>query len=430
MEKFISKIFEVHGQYFLYNDSTMSLISIEKNIADKVDKEHLSSLLTSYPHISNLGNETNDFKHIDRITLCVSNDCNLRCRYCYAQGGNYGSPKALMSMDTAKSFVSFCKNCFESIRKIVFFGGEPLLNPNVIEFVCKEITRLYEEKNQLVPEFYIITNGTILNSASIRLIERYINRVTVSIDGPQILHDYNRIYTNGKGSYNTVIKFIEQIKTIGNVKLSYEATFTQKAVDEGFSHASLKKFFKNVLGINGAIVDDSHLEKNVSIDYMKSITRPQLIKSNFECLPADFWRILDLLVKRKNNLFCNIGYRNISISVNGEIFVCHLLNGKNKCGLGNITSDNLYNHPEEFKNTICDVNKENQVCMQCWCKNLCGGCTVEYFYDKQTESLGNTPNPELCESRHRYVEQILMHVAAIRMDKDLWKLLIKKLSVR
>ena len=69
---------------------------------------------------------TETTRHIRRITLHVSNDCNLRCKYCYAEGGNYKQERRLMTMETAQMFVDFCCNNFDSIGYIVFFGGEPM----------------------------------------------------------------------------------------------------------------------------------------------------------------------------------------------------------------------------------------------------------------------------------------------------------------
>ncbi len=432
------KVFYVQNQHFLYYDPCMSILSLDKSVAESIENEtffaHNNPKYKEFAQIYHTPlakenqNNTHNLRQINRITLCVSNDCNLRCKYCFAQGGSYGETRTQMSIDMAKEFVCFCDKYFDSIKTILFFGGEPLLNIEVIEFVCKNITKIYKEKKKVIPKFCIITNGTILNASVMKLMEKYINRVTISVDGPKLLHDFNRVYINGKGSYDIVANFIQEMKRIKNLQVSYEATFTKEAIEKGYTYASLRGFFINTLGIKGTIINDSHLDKTIAIDYIKSITKEQMIESNFGCMSGDFWKILDLLVKRENNLLCNIGFKNISISVKGEVFVCHLVNGKKKCSLGHINKRNIFNHPEHYRDIICDLNKKYPVCESCWCMNLCGGCTIECLYDERTGTLLDSPNLSFCHFLQQYAAQALMLMITIRQDKSLWDLLTKKLN--
>lgn len=112
------KELEVGDKKFIYNDLSMSLI-LMKSSSEKLDSKKMKSILGA-PCIETKVNNTEPHRDINRITLCVSNNCNLRCKYCYAQGGDYGAVRSLMTIDTAKSFISFCKSNFDSINKIVF----------------------------------------------------------------------------------------------------------------------------------------------------------------------------------------------------------------------------------------------------------------------------------------------------------------------
>ena len=98
-----------------------------------------------------------------RVTVCVSNDCNLRCKYCYAKGGNYGRNRSVMSKKTAKSFVDFCVTNFNRVDNVSFFGGEPLLNYPVIEYICKLFKEQSLNESFTLPSFSMITNGTLCN---------------------------------------------------------------------------------------------------------------------------------------------------------------------------------------------------------------------------------------------------------------------------
>lgn len=120
------------------------------NLAQNIKQaENTSKVLTSH-------------RKFKRITLCVSNDCNLRCKYCYAGGGNYGGNRFIMDKETALEFVNFCYRELDELECIMFFGGEPLLNWKIVEFICKEFEDRHKDGGCLNPKFTLVTNGTIL----------------------------------------------------------------------------------------------------------------------------------------------------------------------------------------------------------------------------------------------------------------------------
>ena len=144
-------------------------------------------------HSTNIQNG-NKRKVIRRITLHISNDCNLRCKYCFGGGGSYNQERNLMTEQTAIEFVDFCVEQFERVEKIVFFGGEPMLNLKGMEIVCNRFKYYKEEgKIDILPNFVIITNGTILTDRMLAFIKRNISAMTISIDGPKEINDIQRI---------------------------------------------------------------------------------------------------------------------------------------------------------------------------------------------------------------------------------------------
>ena len=182
---------------------------------------------------------------IERITLHVSNDCNLRCKYCYANGGSYNQTRRLMTLETANSFINFCEKNFNYVKRIVFFGGEPILNLNIMEYICKRFNDdFHSNKISFIPEFAIITNGTILTDRIIEFINKYISIITVSIDGLKDINDANRIDKNGKGSFDRISRFIQTIKNQTKVTLKFEATYTQKHIDFGYRTMDISKDLK------------------------------------------------------------------------------------------------------------------------------------------------------------------------------------------
>lgn len=132
----------------------------------------------------------------DSVKIHVSNTCNLRCRYCYAHGGNYGQPNTLMDRETAERIVYFINRSemMEKIRYITFFGGEPLMNPDIIEYICSNI------QNKDI-KFLMQSNGTLMNERIISILKEYDIGLTISLDGPLEINDINRVDTLGNGTY-------------------------------------------------------------------------------------------------------------------------------------------------------------------------------------------------------------------------------------
>jgi uncharacterized protein len=365
--------------------------------------------------------KTTQIKRINRITLHVANDCNLRCKYCYAQGGNYGTSREMMTIQDAERFVDFCARQFEFVNKIVFFGGEPLLNIEAMRVVCDCFKRYKNEcKIDYIPQFVIITNGTILSQPIIDFIRDNISFVTVSIDGPKEINDLNRVFKNGIGSYNRIIRFIEAIQTRTNCSIQYEATYTQSHIDLGYSRSDVQRFLNAKFHINGILADEETLDSYNVVDYWKSIKLDDLKQNGF-WLSDDFWMILELLTNKHSNSFCPIVSKTFSVSHSGYIYGCHILNGVKENNLGTIFGDNIFNNPNGY-NEFYNNSKfgDSKKCKQCWANLICGGCVVKKFYNRQTNSFNIEPNEDVCNVGKASAEMILLLIASIRKDKELW----------
>ena len=139
------------------------------------------------------------------VELEVANDCNMRCRYCYSEDGTYGCKKEWMTAEVAKRCVDFLfENCGDAHElSIVFFGGEPLLNFPVISTVADYANeKAKKEKKNIL--YSITTNATLLTNQVIEFLNKNHVYVTISIDGPEQVHDKYRIFENGRGSYHAI----------------------------------------------------------------------------------------------------------------------------------------------------------------------------------------------------------------------------------
>lgn len=367
-----------------------------------------------------------DKMRVHRITVCVSNDCNLRCTYCYAKGGSYGKKRNFMTEKTAESFVSFCMKNFYLIDNILFFGGEPLLNCRIIEYICNLFKRQSLRKSCKVLSFSVITNGTLCNDRIIKLLRDNISFITVSIDGNKLINDKNRVFKNGDGCFDRIEYFIAKCKDGTFAKLQYEATYTFDHIDLGISRFDVNCFLNTKFGIKGIVVDEDSLGRKMIYEHLRKLTFDDLLNSNFECLPVDFWQVASNIIKKSPHRFCGIFDDRITITSDGDIVGCQMLIGHDHNIVSNIYDPNAI---WKIRNRARNY-KDNLSCNECWCYSLCGGCVIQKFYSKKDKQLKTIPDYESCLLTKLYIEEILYLLFEIRTDKTLWPLFIEKVRVK
>ena len=163
------------------------------------------------------------------MCLHVTHDCNLRCKYCFAGQGVYGGEKKLMSQKVALSAIDFLIEKSEGRRNLEmdFFGGEPLMNFDVIKKTV-EYGRSLEKKHNKVFRFTTTTNGVLLNEEIADFLNREMNNVVLSLDGRRNVNDAMRPNAGGKGSYDSIVPKYRHFVTIRGDKDYYvRGTFTK-----------------------------------------------------------------------------------------------------------------------------------------------------------------------------------------------------------
>ena len=405
-----------------FNLQEKELIDFLDNIKNKLATDDIVSCITT----------NNSSRNIYRITLHISNDCNLRCKYCYADGGNYNLSRGLMTIETAQNFVDFCTQHFDSIGNIVFFGGEPLMNIDAMEYICKKVDEYHKQgKIQQLPNFGIITNGTIINDRLLALIKKYITFITVSIDGPKTINDANRVYPNGSGSFDKIENFIKTIKKETDVSIRYEATYTESHIREKISKNDLTTFFFDEFEMKGTIADEFNLQAGIYYDFPNFIEKDIFTVSDLHNFPEGFWGILASIVHKKPKQMCQIYKQIAAVSIEGDIYPCHMNTGKTHLSLGNISEKNIFNSPDEYKAEsplLFNINNRKVICNDCWAQNICGGCTVKWFYDESADNYKMQPNKSLCVSNKKHLEDTLLLIAHIRKNPKKWEFFMQHLN--
>ena len=421
------------------NDTVFNILEKVKNGNDlqeiamsfNLQKVELANFLSNIENklmtnnaVSNIA-VNNDSRNIYRITLHISNDCNLRCKYCYADGGSYNLSRGLMTIETAQNFVDFCVEHFDNVGNIVFFGGEPLMNIDAMEYICEKIDEYHKQgKIKRLPNFGIITNGTIINERLLTLIKKHISFITVSIDGSKDINDANRVYPNGSGSYDKIENFIKTIKKETDVSIRYEATYTESHIQEKISKKDLRAFFLNEFEMEGTIVDELSLNIDSYQEFSVFLEKENLTTSDLRSLPNSFWDILTSIVHKKPKQMCQIYSEIVAVSTKGEIYPCHMNTGKTHLCLGNISEKNIFNSPNEYKAEhplLFNINDREAICKDCWAQNICGGCTMKWFYDENLDNYTMQPNESLCLSSKKHLESVLLLIAHIRKNPKKWE---------
>ena len=321
---------------------------------------------------------------VKSLCLMVAQDCNLRCKYCFGDGGSFGH-RAVMSEEIGRAAVDFIiKN--SGLRKhceIDFFGGEPLINFRTVKAVT-EYVRQREQDTGKIFKLTLTTNGILLDEKiSAWLNENNISLV-LSLDGRKEIHDEMRPDISGRGSYDRVIKnFKRFVDSRGGNNYYLRGTYTKRNLD----------FTKDILSLHDAGFDILSVEPVVLKDSPLALTEKDLprIFEEYDRLTTAY---LDRKRLGKGFFFfhfnvdlnngpcvakklagCGAGHEYFAVAENGDLFPCHQFVGREKYRLGNI-----FDGVSEDKRHWLKYFRESHVlnkpkCRDCWAKFFCsGGC--------------------------------------------------------
>ena len=178
-----------------------------------------------------------DFKKrktvVKALCLHIAHDCNLGCRYCFAEEGEYHGRRALMSFEVGKKALDFLVANSGNRRnlEVDFFGGEPTMNWEVVKQLV-EYGRSIEKEHDKNFRFTLTTNGILLNEEMMEFANREMANVVLSIDGRKEINDYMRPTRNGKSSYDIILPKFQKFAALRNQTNYYvRGTFTHHNLD-------------------------------------------------------------------------------------------------------------------------------------------------------------------------------------------------------
>ena len=328
---------------------------------------------------------------IKAMCLHVAHDCDLRCAYCFASQGDFKGARDLMSEETGRAALDFlvANSGNRKNLEVDFFGGEPLLNFEVV----KALTLYGEELNRKHDKnirFTITTNGVSLDAEKSAFINEHMSNVVMSLDGRRDVHNRMRPTVNQKGSYDVVMpKFKALLAERGNRDSFIRGTYTANNLDfyedvlhyfdEGFEAVSMEPVVtdpKEPYAIREEHVPEilASYEKLAEAYRERQRENPNLKFFHF---------MVDLTegpCLAKKRMGCGAGVEYISVTPFGEIYPCHQFVGEEAFRIG--TLDEGITRPDIVAQfTDCTVDTKT-ACKECWNQNFCsGGCHANAYFN-------------------------------------------------
>ena len=332
----------------------------------------------------------NNSNVVKALCLHIAHTCNLNCSYCFASQGKYQGERALMSFEVGKQAFDFLIANSGTRRnlEVDFFGGEPLMNWDVVKQLVAYARSIEKEHNKNF-RFTLTTNGMLIDDEIIDFLNKEMSNVVLSLDGRRDVHDHFRKDYAGNGSYDKIVpKFQRLVEKRGGKDYYVRGTFTHNNVDFTNDIFHMADLGFTELSMEPVVCPPGDPYALTAEDLPKvfeqyEILAKEMIKRKKEGRPFTFYHyMLDLtngpcIYKRITG--CGSGTEYMSVTPWGELFPCHQFVGDSKYSLGNIW-DGVKNKDAQDEFRYCNAYARPE-CKDCWAKFYCsGGCAANAYH--------------------------------------------------
>ena len=327
---------------------------------------------------------------VKALCLHIAHSCNLTCSYCFAGQGRYHGESALMSYDTGKRALDFLieNSGTRHNLEVDFFGGEPLLNFDVVKRLVEYARSIEKEKNKNF-RFTLTTNGMLVDDDVIDFCNREMSNVVLSLDGRKEVHDRYRVDHAGRGSWDVIVpKFQKFVRERGDKNYYIRGTFTHEnpdfledikvMLDLGFTELSMEP----VVAAEGSAAALTEDDKTIVMQQYEDLAKLMLQRDK-EGKPFTFYHyMIDLkggpcIYKRISG--CGSGTEYMAVTPQGDLYPCHQFVGEEKFKLGDIWNG-VSNTAIQDEFLSCNVYARPE-CRDCWAKLYCsGGCAANAYH--------------------------------------------------
>ena len=321
------------------------------------------------------------------LCLHIAHDCNLRCGYCFAGTGDFGGYRAMMSKETAEKAVEFAiaGSKMRHNLELDLFGGEPLMNPEVVKHVINYVRRREFETGKNI-KLTLTTNGTLLNDDIIQFLNDNRVMLVLSLDGKKETHDNMRPFPNKTGSYDAAVRGFKKVIESRNGKNYYlRGTYTH--FNPHFAEDTL---------------DMTKIGKELSVEPVVGIDEPYVLtEADLPVLYEEYDKLARayLQKRREGDAFdffhfnvaldngpcvakrlagCGAGHEYFAITPEGDIYPCHQFVGNEDFLMGNVFEGlKRTDIRDSFKS--CNVYSKEK-CRECFARFYCsGGCAANSY---------------------------------------------------
>lgn len=393
-----------------------------QEIVELTDSGNLYTKDIYEPYIESFKNRQTVVK---ALCLHIAHDCNLRCKYCFAEEGEYHGRRTLMSYEVGKKALDFLiQNSGERVNlEVDFFGGEPLMNWQVVKDLVA-YGRSQEKEHNKKFRFTLTTNGVLLNKEILEFANKEMGNIVLSIDGRKEVHDRMRPMRGGQGSYDLILpKFKEVAASRNQTNYYVRGTYTRNNLDFAADVIHLMDEGFEQISVEPVVADPSEdyalQEADIPVLLEQyDILAEEIIKRRKEGRFVNFFHfMIDLeggpcVAKRLSG--CGSGTEYLAVTPWGDFYPCHQFVGKEEFLMGNV-DDGVVRQDlcDSFK--CCNVYAKEK-CRDCFAKFYCsGGCAANSY--NFTGSVNGTYEIG-CELQRKRIECAIMIKAALENERE------------
>ena len=342
------------------------------------------------PYIDKFTEDKNSHPIVKALCLHIAHDCNLRCRYCFAEEGEYHGRRALMSFEVGKKALDFLiRNSGNRTNlEVDFFGGEPLMNFDVVKQLVA-YGRSQEALHNKKFRFTLTTNGMLLNDDVIDFANKEMSNLVLSIDGRREVHDKMRPCANGSGSYDIILPhFLKAAEARKQTNYYVRGTYTHYNTDFSKDVLHLHDLGFEQISVEPVVCDPEEpyalQESDVPVLLEQyDILAKEILRRRKEGHFINFFHFMinldggPCVAKRLSG--CGSGCEYLAVTPWGDLYPCHQFVGEERFILGNV-DEGIVNTGLRDKFAACNVYTKKE-CRNCFAKFYCsGGCAANSYH--------------------------------------------------
>lgn len=323
---------------------------------------------------------------IKAMCMHMAHDCNLRCKYCFADTGEFHGARMLMPEKVAYAALDLliAHSGKRHNLEVDLFGGEPLMNWDVVKKTVA-YGRELEKKHDKRINFTITTNCVALDDEKIDFINREMHNVVLSLDGRREIHDALRPTANGKGSFDLIApRAQELVRRRGDKEHYVRGTFTNRNLDFTNDVKALREMGFEQISLEPVVLPDES-PYAIRAEHVETVLAEYDTLASFllsERKAGRWFNLFHFMVDlaggpclKKRVSGCGAGAEYVAVSPDGDIFPCHQFVGEAEWKMGSVLSGE-FNTGMQQDFLSCNILTKPE-CRACWAKYFCsGGCAA------------------------------------------------------